>query len=96
MLGGRPVKSDAVDLRWVGAMLSKNGVIEETGLAAAVLNHPATGVAWLANKLAPWDEFLAAGEVVLAGSFTRPTPARPGDTFHADYGPLGSIGFRFS
>jgi 2-oxo-hept-3-ene-1,7-dioate hydratase len=92
--GGRPVKPDAVDLRWVGALLYKNGVIEETGLAAAVLNHPATGVAWLANKLAPWGECLEAGEVVLGGSFTRPATARPGDTFHADYGPLGSIAFR--
>jgi 2-oxo-hept-3-ene-1,7-dioate hydratase len=93
--GGRPVKPDAVDLRWVGALLYKNGVIEESGLAAAVLNHPATGVAWLANKLAPWGECLEAGEVVLGGSFTRPTAAKPGDTFHADYGPLGSIAFRF-
>jgi 2-oxo-hept-3-ene-1,7-dioate hydratase len=95
VLGGRPVRPDAVDLRWVGALLFRNGVIEESGLAAAVLNHPATGVAWLANKLAPWDESLAAGEVVLAGSFTRPTAAVVGDTFHADYGPLGSISFRF-
>ena len=93
--GGRPVKPDAVDLRWVGALLYKNGVIEESGLAAAVLNHPATGVAWLANKLAPWGECLEAGEVVLGGSFTRPTNAKPGDTFHADYGPLGAIAFRF-
>jgi 2-oxo-hept-3-ene-1,7-dioate hydratase len=95
ILGGRPVKPDAVDLRWVSALLFKNGVIEESGVAAAVLNHPATGVAWLANKLAPWDECLEAGEVVLGGSFTRPITAAPGDTFHADYGPLGSIAFRF-
>ncbi|MGH8847110.1 MAG: 2-oxo-hept-4-ene-1,7-dioate hydratase [Polaromonas sp.] len=95
VLGGRPVKPDAVDLRWVSALLYKNGVIEESGVAAAVLNHPATGVAWLANKLAPWDECLEAGEVVLGGSFTRPTSAVAGDTFHADYGPLGSIAFRF-
>jgi 2-oxo-hept-3-ene-1,7-dioate hydratase len=93
--GGRPVKPDAVDLRWVGALLYKNGVIEESGLAAAVLNHPAAGVAWLANKLAPWDECLEAGEIVLGGSFTRPTPAVAGDVFHADYGPLGNIAFRF-
>ena len=93
--GGRPVKPDAVDLRWCGALLYKNGVIEETGLAAAVLNHPATGVAWLANKLAPYGEFLEAGEVVLAGSFTRPVTALAGDCFHADYGPLGNIAFRF-
>jgi len=93
--GGRPVKPDAVDLRWVSALLYKNGVIEESGVAAAVLNHPATGVAWLASKLAPWGESLEAGEVVLGGSFTRPVNAVAGDTFHADYGPLGSIAFRF-
>lgn len=96
VLGGRPVKPDALDLRWVGAMLFKNGVIEETGLAAAVLNHPATGVAWLGNKIAPYGEQLEAGDVVLAGSFTRPTPAARGDTFHVDYGPLGAIAFRFA
>ena len=94
--GGRPVKPDAVDLRWVSALLYKNGVIEESGVAAAVLNHPATGVAWLANKLAPWDECLEAGEIVLGGSFTRPVACAAGDTFHADYGPLGSISVHFA
>ncbi len=96
VLGGRPVRPDAVDLRWVGALLHKNGVVEETGLAAAVLNHPANGVAWLANKLAPHGESLRAGDVVLAGSFTRPVTALAGDGFHVDYGPLGSIAFRFA
>lgn len=95
VLGGRPVKPTEVDLRWIGALLYKNGVIEETGLAAAVLNHPATGVAWLANKIAPYDEQLNVGDVVLAGSFTRPTPAKAGDNFHVDYGALGSVAFRF-
>jgi len=93
--GGRPVRPTELDLRWVGAMLYKNGVIEETGLAAAVLNHPANGVAWLANKIAPYDEQLNAGDVVLGGSFTRPTTALAGDNFHVDYGPLGSVAFRF-
>jgi 2-oxo-hept-3-ene-1,7-dioate hydratase len=95
ILGGRPIKPDALDLRWVGALLHKNGVIEESGLAAAVLNHPAQGVAWLANKLALHSEALGAGETVLAGSFTRPVAAAAGDVFHADYGKLGSIAFRF-
>jgi 2-oxo-hept-3-ene-1,7-dioate hydratase len=95
VLGGRPVRPLDVDLRWCGALLHKNGVIEETGLAAGVLNHPANGVAWLANKIAPYGEHLKAGDVVLAGSFTRPTPAVRGDNIHADYGPLGSISFRF-
>lgn len=94
VLGGKPVRPMDVDLRWTGAMLFKNGVIEETGLAAAVLNHPATGVAWLANKIAPYGEQLNAGDVVLAGSFTRPVAGVAGDTFQADYGPLGVVAFR--
>jgi 2-oxo-hept-3-ene-1,7-dioate hydratase len=91
--GGRVVRPDDVDLRWVAALLYRNGVIEESGVAAAVLNHPANGVAWLANRLAGHGVELRAGEVILAGSFTRPVWVEPGDTFHADYGPLGSIAF---
>ena len=93
--GGRPVKPDAVDLRWVAALLYKNAVLEETGVAAAVLNHPAAGVAWLANKIAPYGEGLRAGDIILGGSFTRPTSVACGDVLHADYGPLGSISIRF-
>ena len=96
VLGGRPVPPDTLDLRWVGALLYKNAVIEETGLAAAVLNHPGAGIAWLANKIARYDEQLNAGDVVLAGSFTRPTNASRGDVLHADFGALGNISFRFA
>ena len=95
VLGGRPMKVDAVDWRWAGALLYKNGVIEESGLGAAVLNHPGNGVVWLANKLAAHGEGLAAGEIVLGGSFTRPVACAAGDVLHADYGPLGSISVRF-
>jgi len=95
VLGGRPLRADAFDWRWAGVLLSKNGVIEESGLGAAVLNHPANAVAWLANTLAQHGERLAEGEVVLSGSFTRPVACSAGDTFHADYGPLGSISVRF-
>lgn len=96
VLGGRPVKPMDVDLRWVSALLYRNGVIEDSGVAAAVLNHPANGPAWLANKLAPYGETLEAGEIILGGSFTAPVPARAGDSFHVDYGPLGSISVRFA
>ncbi len=95
VMGGRPIKPLEVDLRWVSALLYRNGVIEESGVAAAVLNHPANGVAWLANKLAPHGVTLEPGQVILGGSFTRPTHARAGDSFHVDYGPLGSIACRF-
>ncbi len=93
--GGRPVRPGDIDLRWAGALLYKNAVIEESGLAAAVLNHPATGVAWLANKISSYDEQLNAGDIVLSGSFTRPTTVARGDVLHADYGRLGNISMRF-
>ncbi|MBN9460319.1 MAG: 2-oxo-hepta-3-ene-1,7-dioic acid hydratase [Burkholderiales bacterium] len=95
VLGGRAVRPMDVDLRWVAALLYRNGVIEETGVAAGVLNHPAHGIAWLARKFAPHGVALEAGQVILSGSFTRPVAAGAGDTFHADYGPLGNIAFRF-
>ena len=95
VLAGRKAGPRELDLPWCGAILRQNGAVEETGLAAGVQGHPAIGVAWLAGKLAPWGESLQAGEIVLAGSFTRPVAARRGDVFDADYGPLGRFEFRF-
>lgn len=95
VLGGRPIKPDALDLRRIPAILYRNGVIEESGVSAAVLNHPANGVAWLANKLHPHGITLQPGQIILGGSFTRPVAAQAGDTFHIDYDQLGSISFRF-
>jgi 2-oxo-hept-3-ene-1,7-dioate hydratase len=85
----------ATNLPWVGAICRYNGVVEETGLAAGVQGHPAVGIAWLANKLAPWGEYLSAGEIVLAGSFTKPVPAKAGDVFDVDYGAHGRLQFEF-
>jgi len=95
VLGGRPVTVDSFDIRWAGCILSRNAQIEETGLAAGVMNHPANGIVWLANKLAEHDVKLKAGQVILSGSFTRPVSGQVGDIFHADYGPLGTIQCRF-
>ncbi|QGU08227.1 2-keto-4-pentenoate hydratase [Corynebacterium occultum] len=93
VLGAAPVKVDSIDLRWVGSLLHKNGVIEESGLAAGVLGNPAIGIAWLARRLHSIGERLEAGETVLAGSFTRPVSISPGDVVHAEYGTLGSLSF---
>lgn len=95
VMGGSPVRPDAIDLRVIGGILYKNGEIEETGLAAGVLGHPAKGAAWLANKLGEQDIVLEAGHVVLTGSFTRVVFAEAGDTVHADFGALGSVSVQF-
>jgi 2-oxo-hept-3-ene-1,7-dioate hydratase len=96
VLGGRPLRPGDADLRWIGALCYRNGQLQETGLAAGVLNHPATSVAWLANKIAANGLALEAGQVVLAGSFIRPIETRKGDTIQADYGPYGTVSCYFA
>lgn len=91
VIGGRQMRPDAVDMRWMGAIVSRNAEVEETGLGAGVLNHPARGIAWLANRLAQYSAGIEAGQIVLAGSFIRPIEARHGDTITADFGPYGTI-----
>ncbi|WP_395242727.1 2-keto-4-pentenoate hydratase [Agromyces sp. MMS24-K17] len=96
VLGDTRRRPDEVDLRWVPGLLHRNGGIEETGVAAGVLGHPARGVAWLANKLHQHGARLEAGEVILAGSFTRPMWVSRGDEVLADYGEMGTIACRFT
>ena len=95
ILGGEKVKPGDVDMRWIGAIFSCNDVVEETGLAAGVLGHPANGIAWVARRLAPYGLAIEPGQIVLAGSFTRASSTRPGDRFVADYGPLGTVTCNF-
>jgi len=91
ILGGTPVRVDDVDLRWVGGLLYINGVIIDSGVSASVMNHPAAGIAWLANALVPYNEHLEAGQPILAGAFTRSNFVARGDTIAADYGRSASL-----
>lgn len=95
VVGGRPFRPDETDLRWVAGILTKNAAIEETGVAAGVLNHPGNGIAWLVRNLASHGLALEPGQIVLAGSFVRPVEARKGDTIQADFGPFGTVGCHF-
>jgi 2-oxo-hept-3-ene-1,7-dioate hydratase len=93
--GGRRFDPRDADLRWVGAIVAKNSQIEETGLAAGVLGHPARGIVWLAARLAQNNQELKAGEILLAGSFIRPIEVGRGDRIVADYGPFGEVSIGF-
>jgi 2-oxo-hept-3-ene-1,7-dioate hydratase len=95
VMGSRRANPENVDMRWIGAIVSRNDEVEETGLGAGVLNHPALGIAWLADRLAAYGGTISAGDVVLSGSFIRPVEARHGDTIFADFGGFGSVGCHF-
>lgn len=96
VLGSQRHAPDALDLRWQGAIVKRDGVVEETGLGAGVLDDPATGILWLVHRLAAYDLGIAAGDIVLSGSFIRPIEAPPGSHFHADFGRFGQVSLSFA
>lgn len=95
VLGTQRHAVDAFDRRWVGAILKRNGEVEETGLGAGVLDDPASGIAWLTHRLAQFGDGLRAGDIVLSGSFIRPVEAPRGSQFEADFGAFGSVAIGF-
>lgn len=95
VLGDTIVPADHVDLRLAGVVVSRNGCELEFGAGAAALGHPARCVAWLANKLAEYDELLRAGQLVIPGALHRAVTVTPGDVFTAEFAWLGSVSVRF-
>ena len=96
VLGKEQHALDAHDLRWVGAIVSRNGEVEETGLGAGVLNDPVESVLWLARRLTQYGQQIDAGQVILSGSFIRPVECLPGSDINADFGVFGSVDISFS
>lgn len=95
VLGPQRHAVDSTDLRWIGAIVSRDGVVEETGLGAGVLNDPVLGIMWLVRRLAAYGMGIEAGQVLLSGSFIRPLEAPPGSRIHADFGAFGQVQVNF-
>lgn len=96
VLSSRRFRPRDIDARWVGATLSRNGLMEDSGLAAIGMGHPAASLAWLANTLIERGDHLRAGDLVLSGAFARALPMAAGDAFEADFGPCGTLGISFA
>lgn len=96
VLGPQRHAVDAFDLRWVGAITSRDGAVEETGLGAGVLNDPVESVVWLARRMAQYGQSIAPGQVILSGSFIRPVECPPGSVITADFGDFGDVAISFA
>lgn len=96
IVGDPIVDFGALDLRWIGAIVSLDGDVEETGLGAGVLGDPALSVSWLVDRLARYGGRIEAGQTILSGSFIRPIECPPGSHVRADFGALGTIECRFA
>jgi len=95
VLGQQRHAVDAYDLRWVGAIVTRNGTVEETGLGAGVLNDPVESVVWLARRMASYGQSIEPGQVILSGSFVRPIECPSGADIQADFGPFGQVQIGF-
>ena len=96
VLGSERHGVDGIDLRWVGAIASSNGEVEETGLGAGVLNDPIESVVWLARRMAKYKQSIQPGQIILSGSFIRPIECPSGTAIHADFGSFGSVDISFA
>ena len=96
VLGDKRHAMDAFDLRWIGAIVERNGEVEETGLGAGVLNDPLLGIVWLARRMQHYGQSIEAGEIILSGSFIRPVECPGGTAIDADFGPFGRISCHFA
>lgn len=95
VLGARRHAPEAVDLRWVGAIVKRDDAVVATGLGAAVLDDPVTGLVWLARRMAQYGQRIEAGQVILSGSFIGPVECPSGTRIHADFGAFGAVSVRF-
>ena len=83
------------DLRRTGAIVSANGIVEETGLGAGVLGDPVMGIVWLSERMTQYGQSIEPGQVILSGSFIRPLECPPGTEIDAGFGPWGHVTCRF-
>ena len=96
VMGAQKHAIDGTDLRWTGAIVFRDGEVEETGLGAGVLNDPVESVVWLARRMAQYGQSIAPGQIILSGSFIRPVECPPGTKIHADFGEFGAVDIAFA
>ncbi|WBU63574.1 2-oxo-hept-4-ene-1,7-dioate hydratase [Paracoccus aerodenitrificans] len=95
VLGPQRHAPGSVDLRWVGAIVKRDAQVVATGLGAAVLDDPVTGMVWLSRRMGQYGQRIEAGQVVLSGSFIGPVECPSGTEIRADYRGFGQVSINF-
>jgi 2-oxo-3-hexenedioate decarboxylase len=93
--GGRMRDIKDLDLKTLGVVMEINGEVVQLGAGAAVLGHPATAIAMLANMMSERGEILKAGSYILSGAITAAVGVKKGDNVTVKFQDLGTISFRF-
>lgn len=95
VLGPQLTPVQNLNLRFEGVVLEVDGELVASGAGAEVMGNPAHSVAWLANKLVEFDDYLRAGEIIISGSITSYIKVKKGNHIHITFSRLGSVGVKF-
>ena len=95
IFGSVSVLPTELDLRLIGMVYSKNGVVESTAAGAAILGNPWEALAWLARRASQLGRPLQAGQMVLAGALADAVFVNPGDNVRVEFDNLGALGVSF-
>jgi 2-keto-4-pentenoate hydratase len=90
-LSSRVIPLGDLDPRLIGMVLTRRGVLVDTGAGAAALGDPIAVVAWLANTLGEMGAGLEAGQLVMTGALHAAVPMQAGDVYRAEFDRLGSV-----
>ena len=93
--GGAMRPLAGLDLRTLGVVLEKNGEIVSMAAGAAVLGHPLTAVAMLANHLGRRGQEIPAGSFIMTGGVTEAIAVQAGDNVCVRFQDLGTVSMRF-
>lgn len=91
VLGGPPVRVDALDIRGIEVSLEVGGETAATGATNRGSANPAHALIELAAHLHRFGRALEPGDVVLSGSCTAPVAVGAGDEVTARFAGLGSV-----
>jgi len=93
--GGRMRDVKDLDLKTLGVVMEINGEVVQLGAGAAVLGHPATAIAMLANMMGERGETLKAGSYILSGAITAAMSVKKGDNVTVKFQDLGTLTMKF-
>jgi 2-keto-4-pentenoate hydratase len=69
--------------------------VKATPLGREAIDNQLRTVAWLANALHRYGRRLQAGQRIMTGSFTKPLPVSPGDSFETEFSGIGAVRVSF-
>jgi 2-keto-4-pentenoate hydratase len=96
VLGTEKRQLNGLDLRTCGMVMEKNGEPVSFGTGAACLGNPLNACLWLARTMIKRGTPLKAGEIIMSGALGPMVNIKPGDSFLARVGNIGSVSARIA